>query len=303
MPRSKRTVADREISLKPTAPEANFTIAGARSMYSGMAGSSEIHCTISGHCRTRVFEFPGISFHPDGEEPHHNIYKSTSVNACLVSNLPHYFENAAVSKHYTLSPCLRHAVTETDTKVRSQQKNNVPVFVVVEESNELTPIAMTKGECNISDEVAVRNGQMEPVLVGGRKDKKFITAWATVDGAWPALPDNEHTMSIILAGVRVAQRTPEPIRKYVDQSCLVTDDCRFVEMMRPTMSARMQTATTMNSKAYGGRAFEIKNAIAALELDIRTPHMALLVKSMYRDEYKDDPYERLQYRSFAEKAC
>ena len=32
-----------------------------------------------------------------------------------------------------------------------------------------------------------------------------------------------------------------------------------------------------------------------MEQDIGAPHMALLVNSMYRDEYKDDAYQRLQY--------
>ena len=32
-----------------------------------------------------------------------------------------------------------------------------------------------------------------------------------------------------------------------------------------------------------------------MEQDIGVPHMALLVNSMYRDEYKDDAYQRLHY--------
>ena len=40
---------------------------------------------------------------------------------------------------------------------------------------------------------------------------------------------------------------------------------------------------------------EIAGAIAAMERDIVTPHLALLVNSMYSDEHKDDPYKRLQY--------
>ena len=32
-----------------------------------------------------------------------------------------------------------------------------------------------------------------------------------------------------------------------------------------------------------------------MEQDIGAPHMALLINSMYRDEYRDDTYQRLQY--------
>ena len=213
----------------------------------------------------------------------------------LVSNLVGYFANAMCSRHYAISPSLRHVIAETDEKVRSQQ-SDVPVFVVIEEDNELAPVEMIKGECSISDEVLVRNGEKIPALIGGREGEQFITAWATVGGAWPELPSNQQLVNLILAGVRVAQQAPDPIRKYVDQQCLVTDDGRFVAMVRGTVSARAETATVMDTKAYRDKASEIKRAIAAMEPDIATlPHMALLINSMYRDEFKDDAYQRLQY--------
>ena len=263
-------------------------------MYAG-GGSKELCCTISGHCRTQIFEFPRIDFRPNGDESHQSIYHSPSVQACVTSNLVGYFANATRGRHYAISPCLQHAVGETDKKIRPQQKGSVPVFLVIEESNQLTPVKMIRGECSISDEVLVRDDEKIPVLVGGRENKKFITAWATVDGAWPTIPSNQQLVNLIMAGVRVAQQTPDPIRKYVDQSCLVTDGGRFVEMIRPTMSARLETVTVMDAKMYRGRAAEIRKAVAAMELDIATPHMALLIKSMYSDEHKDDSYQRLQF--------
>ena len=294
MARKNRTVANRQKSLQPVAPEANFTLAGARMMYAGIEGK-EFRCTIGGHCRTQICEFPRIDFRPNGDEPHHSIYDSPSVQACVTSNLVGYFANGTRGRHYAISPCLRHVVGETDKKIRSQQKDHVPVFLVIEEHNGLPPVEMIKGECSISDEVLLRDGEKRPVLVGGRKNQKFITAWATVDGAWPTIPSNQQLVNLILAGVRVAQQTADPIRKYVDQSCLVTDDGRFVEMMRPTMSVRGQTATAMDARAYRSRAADIRKAIAAIELDIETPHMALLLNSMYSDDHKDKSYRRLHY--------
>ena len=294
MARKNRTVANREKSLQPIAPEAHYTLAAVREMYAG-AGGKEFCCTICGHCRTQIFEFPRIDFHPNGDEPHHTVFASPSVQACVASNLVGYFVNATFSRHYAISPSLRHKIGETDDKIRSQQKGHVPVFLVIEEFNELPSVDMIKGECNIFDEVLVRDGEEVPMLVGGRKDEEFITAWATVDGVWPELPSNQQLLNMILAGVRVGQQTPNPIRKYMDQSCLVTDDGRFVNMMLSTVSARAETAMVMDAKAYRGRASEIKKAIAAMEQDIGTPHMALLINSMYRDEYKDDSYQRLQY--------
>ena len=156
MARKNRAVADRQKSLQPVALEAHFTLAGVRSMYTG-AGIKEFCCTISGYCRTQIFEFPRIDFRPNGDEPHHSIYDSPSVQACVTSNLVGYFANSMHGRHYAISPCLQHVVAETDKKVRSQQKDHVPVFLVIEENNDLTPVEMIKGECSISDEGSARN--------------------------------------------------------------------------------------------------------------------------------------------------
>ena len=206
-----------------------------------------------------------------------------------------YFVKSTSCKHYAISPSLRHAVSETEEKIKSQQKGRVPVFLVIEEFNQLTPVEMNKGECSMSPEMVERDGEKVPILIGGREGEEFITAWATVDGAWPELPNNQQLVNMILAGVRVGQQTSDPIRKYLDQNGLVTDDGRFVEMVRPTMSMRGSTSTVMDTAAYRSRASEISKAITAMEQDIGAPHMALLINSMYRDEYKDDAYQRLQY--------
>ncbi len=294
MSRKKRTVANRQKSLQKGTPEAPLTLAGVQAMYAAGEGK-EFYCTISGYCRTQVFEFPAIDYHPDGDEPHHTIYESSSVRACVASNLVGYFENSTCSRHYAISPSLRYEVKETNEEIESQQKGRIPVYLVIEESSQLAPVEMIKGECSISDEVVVRDGEKVPMLVGGREGEQFITAWATADGAWPELPNSQLLVNTVLASVRVGQHTPDPICKYVDQECLVTDDGHFVMMMRLAGSARLSTATRMDTTAYRDRVSDIRRAIAAMEQDIDTPHMALLINAMYRDEYKDDAYQRLHY--------
>ena len=294
MIRKNRTVADRQQSLQPVSPEPQVSLFGAQEMYAGIGGK-KYYCTVNGYYRTQIFEFPRIDFHPDGDEPHHEIYVSPSVQACVTSNLVDYFVNSTCSKHYAISPSLRNAVGETDEKFKSQQKGRLPVFLVIEEFNQLTPVEMVKGECSISDEVVVRDGEKVPILVGGREGEEFIAAQATTDGAWPELPNNQQLVNMILAGVRVGQQTVEPIHKYLDQNGLVTDEGRFVIMMQFTLSARANTTTPMETTAYRGRVSEIRKAITAIEQDIGAPHMALLINSMYRDEYWDDTYQRLQY--------
>lgn len=289
-----RTVADRQKSLQPDSPEANTTLALVRSMNAGI-GAKEFNCTINGYCRTQIFEFPRIDFHPDGDEPHHEIYVSPSVQACVTSNLVDYFVNSTCSQHYAISPSLRYRVAETDEKIKSQQQGRVPVFLVIEEVNQLTPVEMVNGECSISDEVVVLDGKKEPMLVGGREGEKYIAAHATNGGAWPELPNNQQLVNMILAGVRVGQETTNPIRKYLDMNGLVTDDGRFVLMRQLTASARVRLSTPMDSTAYRSRVSEIRKAITALEQDIGVSHVALLINSIYRDEYGDDAYQRLQY--------
>ena len=296
MTRKDPTVADRYKALQPAPQRAAFPLAGVRPMYAS-AGGKEYHCTINGYRRTRIFEFPAIDFRPDGDEPHHIIYASPSVQACITIDVVNYFMNSPSSTHYAISPSLRHDVAETDEKIKSQLQGRVPVFVVVEEFNQLTPVEMVRGECYVCDETYILDGELVPRLIGGREGEEFLTACPTIDGAWPEVPNNQQLVNMILACIRAGQRTPDPIRKYVDQSCLVTDDGRFVLMMQLTMSARGSAATVMDTAAYRDRASEIKRAITAMEKAIETPHLALLVNSMYSDEYKDDAYQRLEYLS------
>ena len=258
-------------------------------------GGQAISCTISGHYRTQIFEFPRVRFQGECDDPHQSVYDSRSLQATVVADIHDYFTNKSRSKHYAISPPLRHEVAETDEKLSSQNKGHTRVYLVVEEQNTLAPVNMVNGECNLFDEIQKRNGKRSPNLVGGREGKKFITAWHAVGGYWPTIPDNQDSVDMILAAVRAGQDTSEPIRRYVDKSCLVTDDGRFVTTIRPTASARLSTATNMDSATYRDKVSEIRNAIAAMEADINIPHLALLVNSMYRDEYKDDAFERLHY--------
>ena len=287
----RRAIEDRKKSLEPVPTEAHFSLASIPGM------GAEFHCKINGYCRTQIFEFPGIDFHPEDEEPPHTIYSSNEVQANVVSSsLANYFENSSFSRHYAISPSLRYKVAETNEKIKSQQKSSDPLFLVIEESNTVTPVEMNKGECRISDEVFIQDGEVKPALIGGREGKKFITAWHTIDGAWPELPNNQPLVNMVLAGVRFVQSVSDPIRKYLDLNGLVTDKGQFVVIQRIEMgSPRLRTDTPMDSTAYRERVSEISKGIGALEQVINAPHVALLINSMYRDDYMDDAHQRLYY--------
>ena len=294
MTRKNREVADRQQSLQPTPSKGQFTLAGVRIMYKA-CGGREFSCTLTRYCRTQIFEFPRIDFRPESDVPSQVIYTSRGLNASVTSSLTGHFASGTSSRHYTVSPSLRHNVGETERNIRSQMTGGTPVFVVIEEDRAIAPVDLIKGECSISPEVITRNGEQETILVGGREGKEFLTAWATVDGEWPELPNSQQVVNLILACVRVAQRTPNPIRKHLDKECLVTSEGRFVAMMQPTASARLDTVTPMQSRALISRASEIRQAIASMEQDLARPHIALLINAMYSDEHKDDSYKRLQY--------
>ena len=182
MPRNQRTVEDRLEATQPDPPERQFTLFAVQEMWAGLGGGA-FHCTINEYCRTQVFEFPRIRFAPEEDEPTHQIYSSPTVQACLTSNLVGFFENSTFSKHYSINPSLRHRVGETEERIRSQDNDSVPVFLVIEEVSQLTPVEMVKGECRILDEVVVRDGEIRQNLVGGRENERFLVATLTDAGA------------------------------------------------------------------------------------------------------------------------
>ena len=272
-----------------------FTIAGVKKMYEGIP-AKRIHCTISGYCRTQIFEFPKSSSQMAQSQLHEMIFKSDSICAHLVTDLLNYFAIGTNSPHYSISPPLRFNVKELDQKIKSQRKEQFPVFVVIEEFNKIPPVIMDKGECCISDEIITSEGKKTPALTGGREGEEFITAWMTSDGNWPETPENQCYVNMILTAVRVEQEAEGPIRKHLDQECFVTDDGHFVATMWSTASARLSVVTPLDEKEYKKKAIRIRNAIVRLEPDmLKSDHIYLLINSMYYDEHKDNEYNRLYY--------
>lgn len=270
-------------------------------MQTGTGGNVH-HCTIAGHRRTRVFEFPRIHLRLNRDKLHHVIYDIPPTHACVTADLIGYFENGMTrSTHYAISPSLRHEISQTAEKIKSQKGEETPAFVVIEEQNALAPIPMVRGECTIMDEVVVMDGETVPLLIGGREGKRSIVAWPSSDGAWPETPRDPRLMHLILAAVRVGQKTSGPIHKYVDQRCFVTDDDQFVVMgPRLSASARATTSVPMDADAFETKAAEIRQAITAMEPDIMGPvsesaHLALLVNAMYSEEHKGDAEKLLEF--------
>ncbi|MDE0030304.1 MAG: hypothetical protein OXU42_12995 [Deltaproteobacteria bacterium] len=288
---TRRPVADRLKNLAYDAPKSNMTLNGAKMMMGGLKDSEDITCTVNRHCRTRVFDFPRAL--PTEPIPSHSIYDSDPVRASLVCGLVRHFLGSA-STHYAISPPLRHEIGQKQDELAAQN-NRRTAFLVIEELTELTPMTFDK-ECVLVDEVSYVNGERTPLLNGGRDNEKFILAMRTIDGQWPSIPSNEPTVNMILAAIRASQDTHDEIRKHVDQSCLVTDDGRFVATWAGGfMPVRASVASDVDAREFQSTADRLRSAIPRIEADMQQEHIELLVNAVYWDDYKDDDFRRLHY--------
>ena len=258
-----------------------------------LANGEKITCIVDRYCRTRVFDFPRSR--PTEPVPHYTIYRSNSVHASLVCDLRAYFEQSE-SPHYRLSSPLRHEVAELIQKKDSQGEGINP-YIVVEELHSLSPLVLDRG-CAAVDEVGYKDGQSTPILNGGRANARFIIAFETNDGPWPDIPSDEQTVNMVLAATRASQDAHDEIRRHIDQSCLVTDDDRFVcPMSAGFMSARAGVVHPLDADAFRETVVSLRVAISRMETDLTSEHIELLVNALYWDDYKDDNFRRLHYLS------
>ena len=293
---ARRPVIDRLRSLASPPVKPHGTLAMADFMLDAttkLANGNSIICTVDRHCRTRIFDFPRSR--PTEPAPHYTIYRSNSVHASLVCDLRAYFEQSD-SPHHGLSSPLRHEVAELIQKKDSQGEGFNP-YLVVEELHSLASLLLDRG-CASVDEVGYKDGQSIPVLKGGRANARFIVAFETSDGPWPDIPRDEQTINMILAATRASQDAHDEIRKHIDQSCLVTDDDRFVcPMSAGSMSARADVVRPLDADAFRETAVSLGAAVSRMEADLTSEHMELLVNALYWDDYKDDDFRRLHYLS------
>jgi len=258
-----------------------------------LANGERITCTVDRNCRTRIFDFPRAK--PTEPVPHYTIYRSHSVRASLACDLHAYFEQSA-SPHYALSSPLRHEVAELTRKLDSQ-RDSINPYLIIEEIHRLPPLTLDRG-CASVDEVGYEDGQPIPLINGGREHARFIIAIETSDGPWPVIPRDEQTANMILAATRAYQDAHDEIRKHVDQSCLVTDDDRFVcPMSAGFMSARADSVRPLDADAFRETAVSLGATVSRMEADLTSEHIELLVNALYWDDYKDDDFRRLHYLS------
>lgn len=293
---TRRPVIDRLRSLasRPVNPDGTLAMAdGLIDAAIKLINGERITCTVNRQCHTRIFDFPRAR--PTEPVAHHTIYQSNTVHASLVCDLRAYFEQSE-NLHYNLSPALRHEVAELIQKMDSQGEGIKP-YLVIEELRCLSPLVLDRG-CASVDEVGYKDGKPAPFLKGGRANARFIIAYETSDGPWPDIPSDEQTVNMILAASRASQDAQDEIRKHIDQSCLVTDDDRYVcPMSAGVASARLGAARSLDADTFRETAVDLSSAISRMKADLTSEHMELLVNALYWDDYKDDDFRRLHYLS------
>lgn len=258
MNRQNRGIRNRRVTLLRSleqSEDGGFTIKGLVEHLDGRP----VECTITGYCRTFVFEFPGSYLVAEEPVDHQAIYSSDGLKASIVSDLPAYFEQEpAKSLHYSIDVSLRSGIHSTYGKAveqsnRQKTQSQVPLFLVIEEYAEIPPTVLNSGECLIIDEC--RDG--EAIIEGGREGKSALLALRTIDGSWPDFHANMHIVNVVLAAVKVEQNITDHIENLYSCSCFVSSEKQAVYTLIPTISPPSVTKRSRlespDSKEKGGQ--------------------------------------------------
>ena len=251
-------------------------------------------CTITGYCRTSIFEFPG-SYLIEHVNPR-RIYSGGGLTAAIVSALPAYFEEKpADSLHFGIDVSLRawtratydEAVEETSSK----PQRTLPLFLVVQEYRKGTPTILNSGECFTIDEF--RDG--EERIEGGREGERALVAIKTTDGSWPDIPTDTHAINVVLAAVKAEQDYAQHIELRYRCSCFVSTEGQAVYTVVPRIGQpSVRTKNRIDSSEMQNKAGRIASMLQHMVSEAE-PAALELFDALLLDKTKDDEYLRLWY--------
>ncbi len=272
-------------------PENHGTSHLANSALEAIPDSQPIVCTIDRHCRTRIFDYPGVC--SDRHLRHEIVYESNGIRASLATDLIAYFKNSD-SIHYAKAPSLRHAVSSLCERKTAHEVERNPCLIV-EQLNAVPPVTIGKG-CALVPEVTYEDGERKPRLEGGRDNRDFIMALQTDGGPWPDIPYNEPIVNTILAAARATQDEVGHMPKQLDRECFLTTDGQFVAPSGLRIHpGRLTYATPLDDEALREHAATLRATIGRMASDLETEHIRLLVSAVYWDDHKDNDFRRLHY--------
>ena len=250
-------------------------------------GSRRATCTITGHCRTFVFKFPGSYLVAEEPLDHQLIYSREGFKASIVSNFQAYFEQEpADSLHYSIDVSLRASVRSIHEKAVKQP--TAPLFIVIEEHMKVPPTELNSGECVMIDECC-------PMIEGGREGERALFALPTSDGSWPDVHVDMHVVNVVLAAVKVEQNVAGPIEKLCSCSCFVSSERQAVYTSDLTMEVKERGGLPYQKPPdLGEKARRIGARLQGMMSD-SAPAAPELFDSILLDKTEDDGYLRLWY--------
>ena len=285
-----------ERSLEPD-QRGGITTAGAKLMATTpKLGGKLAECTIVGHCRTSVFEFPASYLVAEEPVDHQIIYSQAGFKAAIVSHLPAYFEQkTAESRHYSIDVSLRAGIRSTYEKaIKNCNRRTdpvVPLFLVIEEYAEIPPTMLNNGECFTIDEFHDGVAMVE----GGREGERAFVAIRTVDGSWPDFRANMHMANVVLVAVKVEQNFTGHMEKLYSTSCFASSTGQAVHPLSPRFGpVSAQALSRLEPPELEEKVGRLASTLQVMMEDSE-PVAAELFDSVLLDKTKDDNYLRLTY--------
>ena len=249
-------------------------------------------CTLTGHCRTFIFEFPRSEVIAEEPVQHKNIFDEDGMKAAIVCDLPAYFEKKpADSLHFEVDISLRAAVHSTHEKSLEQSERTAKsLFLVIEEIAEFSPTVMSSEQCFTID--AVRDG--EAIIEGARKGERALLALPALGCPWPDFQPDMYRVNVILAAVKAIQNAIGHITQHYECACFMSSKREAVYTLNPTMSASAVVGSRLSPEELEETASRIGSMLQGMMSD-PDPVATELFDSIVLDKTNDDGYLRLWY--------
>lgn len=273
-----------------------LTTYGAKASAAPLGGIETV-CTVTGYCRTLVFEFPGSCLIPDGPVRPQVISERAGFKATVVSNLPAYFQQGhSRFPHYGIDVSLRDGVDRVYRKEAEQWNGSrTPMFLLIEQYEDVAATTFANGECFVIDERV--NG--EEMVEGGREGEKALLAFRTSNGAWPDFELDPQGVNTVLAAVKVEQNVTYHIQERYRCSCFVSDDGRAVYTIHPAMSigyGGLRVDSPVDTDGLERKVERIRSIHDGMKRDsANMPQVAELIDSVLLDQTQDEGHFRLWY--------
>ena len=292
--RGKKRVLDLQHSLAQTGG-GGMTTHAAKLMAKPLNGEP-VECTITGYCRTFLYDFPSAYLASGNPVDHQIIYSHDDLRVALVSDLCAYFEQQPTpSQHYAIDVSLRAGVRRTYEKAikQSRQQTNPtpPLFLVIEQTAAVLPAVLNSGQCFTVDER--RDGK--EMIEGGREGGRSLLAFHTIDAPWPDFQADIHAVNTVLAAIKAEQNHTGHIERLYECSCFVSSEGHAVYTLRPSMSnATASVASPIEPSDLEEKANRIGSMLESM-LSKSDTVLTELFDSIVMDKTKDDNYLRLWY--------